>query len=91
MHAIQPDLFSENKEAAEEPLPFRQRAIPGCSRVGVLPARSFAVALALLFAWSVVNGRHGLSTWYQQRNQEKQLKHEIGLTATGECPPAQPR
>jgi outer membrane protein len=31
----------------------------------------------LLFAWSVINGRHGLSTWYQQRNQEKQLKHEI--------------
>jgi cell division protein FtsB len=35
------------------------------------------VVLALAFAWSVVNGRHGLSTWYQQRAQEKQLKKEI--------------
>ena len=73
----QPDLFSENKEAAKEPLPFRQRAFAWVQQ-GWRPAGTlFAVALALLFAWSVVNGRHGLSTWYQQRNQEKQLKHEI--------------
>ena len=73
----QPNLFSENKEAADEPLPLRQRAMEW-ARQGWRPAGTlFAVALALLFAWSVVNGRHGLSTWYQQRNQEKQLKHEI--------------
>jgi cell division protein FtsB len=73
----QPNLFSENKEAAKEPLPFRQRALEWI-RQGWRPAGTlFAVALALLFAWSVINGRHGLSTWYQQRNQEKQLKQEI--------------
>jgi len=73
----QPNLFSEKKEAANEPLPFRQRAMEWVQQ-GWRPAGTlFAVALALLFAWSVINGRHGLSTWYQQRNQEKQLKHEI--------------
>ena len=48
------------------------------SQQGWRPAGTvFAVMLALAFAWSVVNGRHGLSTWYQQRTQEKQLKQEI--------------
>ena len=73
----QPDLFTEKKEAAEEPLPLRQRAINWVQQ-GWRPAGTlFAVMLALAFAWSVVNGRHGLSTWYQQRTQEKQLKKEI--------------
>ena len=73
----QPNLFSEKKEAATEQPPFRQRAILWLQQ-GWRPAGTvFAVLLALAFAWSVVNGRHGLSTWYQQKNQEKQLKQEI--------------
>ena len=73
----QPNLFSENKEAGQEPLPFRQRAIQWVQHGWRSAGTVFAVLLALAFAWSVVNGRHGLSTWYQQRNQEKQLKQEI--------------
>jgi cell division protein FtsB len=73
----QPNLFTEKKEAADEPLPFRQRAMEWVQQGWRSAGTLFAVALALLFAWSVINGRHGLSTWYQQRNQEKQLKHEI--------------
>lgn len=73
----QPNLFTEKKEAADEPLPIRQRAIEWAQH-GWRPAGTiFAVLLALAFAWSVFNGRHGLSTWYQQRTQEKQLQHEI--------------
>lgn len=73
----QPNLFSEKKETAAEPPPFRQTAILWLQQ-GWRPAGTvFAVVLALAFAWSVVNGRHGLSTWYQQKNQEKQLKQEI--------------
>ena len=73
----QPNLFTERKQASHEPLPLRQRAILWIQQ-GWRPAGTvFAVLLALAFAWSVVNGRHGLSTWYQQRSQEKQLKHEI--------------
>jgi cell division protein FtsB len=72
-----PNLFTEKKKAADEPLPFRQRAIQWAQQ-GWRPAGTvFAVLLALAFAWSVINGRHGLSTWYQQKNQEKQLKQEI--------------
>jgi cell division protein FtsB len=73
----QPNLFTEKKEAAKQPLPLRQRAIHWVQQGWRTAGTLFAVCLALLFAWSVVNGRHGLSTWYQQRNQEKQLKHEI--------------
>ena len=73
----EPSLFSEKKEAADEPLPFRQRAILWLQQ-GWRPAGTvFAVLLALAFAWSVVNGKHGLSTWYQQKTEEKQLQQEI--------------
>lgn len=73
----EPNLFSEKKEAADEPLPFRKRAIEWAQE-GWRPAGTvFAVLLALAFAWSVINGRHGLSTWYQQKSQEKELKQEI--------------
>jgi len=73
----QPNLFNENKEAPAEHLSLGKRAIDWAQQ-GWRPAGTlFAVVLALAFAWSVVNGRHGLSTWYQQRAQEKQLKKEI--------------
>jgi len=73
----QPNLFREKKEAATEPLPLSQRAAHWLQQAWRPAGTVFAVLLALAFAWSVVNGRHGLSTWYQQRTQEKQLKHEI--------------
>ena len=72
-----PNLFSQKKEAATEPLPLRIRAIHWLQQ-GWRPAgTAFAIALAFAFAWSVFNGRHGISTWYGQRSQEKQLKNEI--------------
>jgi len=73
----QPNLFRKKKEAANEPLPFRRRAMEWVRQGWRSAGTVFAVLLALALAWSVFNGRHGLSTWYQQRNQEKQLKHEI--------------
>jgi cell division protein FtsB len=72
-----PNLFSKNKEAANEPLPLSQRAIHWIQQGWRSAGTLFAVAVALAFAWSVINGRHGVSTWYQQRSQEKQLKQEI--------------
>jgi cell division protein FtsB len=35
------------------------------------------VLLALLLGWSVVNGKHGLSSWQKQRAEHKQLEQEI--------------
>ena len=70
-------LFSVNREAAKEPLPLHQRA-HGWVQHGWRPAGTMvAVALTLAFAWSVINGRHGLSFWYQQRTEDKRLKHDI--------------
>jgi cell division protein FtsB len=70
-------LFTEKKEAATEPLPLRQR-IRMWVQQGWRPAgTAVAVALTLAFAWSVINGRHGLSFWYQQRTEDKRLRQEI--------------
>jgi len=70
-------LFRERKEAADEPLPLRQR-MRGWIQQGWRPAGTMvAVALTLAFAWGVINGRHGLSFWYQQRSEDKRLKQEI--------------
>lgn len=38
---------------------------------------SIAVALILLFGWSVVNGKHGLSSWQRQRVQDRELRKSI--------------
>jgi len=35
------------------------------------------VALALLLGCHVVNGKHGLSSWQQNRTQDKELRKEI--------------
>ncbi len=35
------------------------------------------VGLALLLGWGVVNGKHGLSAWQQQRMQDRKLQQEI--------------
>jgi cell division protein FtsB len=70
-------LFTEKGEAANEPLPIRQRMLHWVQQ-GWRPAGTVVtVLLALAFAWSVVNGKHGLSAWYQQRTEDKQLRQEI--------------
>jgi len=38
---------------------------------------SIAVALILLVGWGVINGRHGLSAWQQQRVKDQQLRKDI--------------
>ena len=70
-------LFSEKQEAADEPLPIRERALKWAQHAWRPAGTMVAVALALAFGWSVVNGKHGLSAWHQQRTEEKQLQKEI--------------
>lgn len=38
---------------------------------------SIAIALILLLGWSVVNGKHGLSSWQRQRVQDRELRKDI--------------
>ncbi len=63
------------EEAASAPLP--QRALDWAQHVWRPAGTGVAVALALLFGWGVVNGKHGLSAWEQQRTQDKQLQRQI--------------
>ena len=45
---------------------------------GWRPAGTLIVfGLALLLGWGVVNGKHGLSAWQQQRAQDRKLRMEI--------------
>ncbi len=65
------------KPVAETLPPLRLRMLEWVQQ-GWRPAGTMvAIGLALLFGWGVVNGRHGLSAWQQQRVQDKQLRQQI--------------
>ncbi len=57
--------------------PIPRRALDWTLRVWRPGGTALAVTLALLLTWHVVNGKHGLSGWQQQRTQDKQLQQEI--------------
>ena len=57
--------------------PLHERAIEWAQQAWRPAGTLIAVALALIMGWGVVNGKHGLSAWQQQRTQDKQLKKEI--------------
>lgn len=63
-------------KAVPEP-PLSQRAIDWAQRIWRPAGTGVAVVLILLFGWGVVNGKHGLSAWQQQRVKDQQLKQEI--------------
>jgi cell division protein FtsB len=63
------------KNSVEAPL--QQRAVDWAQRIWRPAGTSVAVALILLFGWGVVNGKHGLSAWQQQRVKDQQLRQEI--------------
>jgi len=64
-------------DAAKPAVSLRTRAMDWAHN-GWRPAGTLvAVALALIFGWGVVNGKHGLSSWEQQRAQDKQLRRQI--------------
>ncbi|HTX77455.1 MAG TPA: septum formation initiator family protein [Terracidiphilus sp.] len=60
---------------APEPIPHR--ALDLTARVWRPAGTAVAVALALFLAWHVVNGKHGLSSWQQMRQEDKGLQKEI--------------
>lgn len=65
--------------AAEPPAPepIRRRALDLTARVWRPAGTAVAVALALLLGWHVFNGKHGLSSWHQMRQEDKGLQKEI--------------
>jgi cell division protein FtsB len=61
----------------EEDTPLRERALDWALYVWRPAGTTVAIALILLFGWGVVNGKHGLSVWQQQRMRDMQLRQEI--------------
>lgn len=67
----------EESAAPTEFIPLRERLLRWSQQMW-RPAGTFvAVALILLVGWGVVNGKHGLSSWEQQRTKDKELRKEI--------------
>ena len=62
---------------AATPAPIPLRALDWSLRVWRPAGTGVAVVLALMLAWHVVNGRHGLSVWQQKRVEDRQLRKEI--------------
>ncbi|MGA7107861.1 MAG: septum formation initiator family protein [Terracidiphilus sp.] len=58
-------------------LPVGERLNEAVRTVWRPAGTTVAVALILLFGWGVVNGKHGLSAWQQQRVQDQELRQEI--------------
>lgn len=63
--------------AAAERLPLRPRISMWAQQAWRPAGTVVAVALILVFGWGVVNGRHGLSAWQQQRTKDKELRQQI--------------
>jgi len=57
--------------------PLRQRLVDWSLRMWRPAGTGVVVVLALLLGWHVVNGKHGLSAWQQNRTQDKTLRKEI--------------
>ena len=70
-------LQAGRERKAAEPVPLRRRATDWAQSIWRPAGTTVAVVLILLFGWGVVNGKHGLSAWQQQRVKDKQLKAEI--------------
>jgi cell division protein FtsB len=62
---------------ATPPAPIRERAFDWAKRVWRPAGTAVAVLLALLVTWHVVNGKHGLSVWQQERSTDHRLQQEI--------------
>lgn len=74
---MQDEMFEPETPQPEEKLPLRKRALDWTQRAWRPAGTLVAMVLTLAFAYFVVNGRHGLSVWHQQRTQDKQLRKEI--------------
>jgi cell division protein FtsB len=74
------EQFEEELEAPKKKAPskpMRERAMDWGLRMWRPAGTGVMVALALLLGWHVVNGKHGLSAWQQNRHADTELRKEI--------------
>lgn len=74
---MQEETTHTNDTATAETEPLRGRAVAWAQGMWRPAGTSVALALILVFGWGVVNGKHGLSAWEQQRVKDKELRKEI--------------
>ncbi len=67
----------EDSAEPVEILSLRERLLEWVQQMWRPAGTAVAVALMLLVGWGVVNGKHGLSAWEQQRVKDKELRKEI--------------
>ena len=73
-------MQDQDKEVKQQELNFallRERVLTRAQSWWRPAGTSIAVALILLLGWSVVNGKHGLSSWQRQRVQDRELRKDI--------------
>ncbi|HEY6491348.1 MAG: septum formation initiator family protein [Terracidiphilus sp.] len=75
-------MQNENAKAGssaegKKDVPIRERVDEAVRGIWRPAGTTVAVALILLFGWGVVNGKHGLSAWQQQRVEDQQLRQQI--------------
>jgi len=72
------DEIQEKNETQELNLAaLHERALAFAQSFWRPAGTTVAVALILMFGWSVVNGKHGVSAWQKQRVQDRELHQEI--------------
>ena len=71
------NVKAEMDAPGTKPVPLRKRALAWAQRLWRPAATVIAVCLALLLAWHVIEGKHGLSVWEQKRAQDRSLQQEI--------------
>lgn len=74
---MQNEQRQAGRGAASRDFSLRERAIAWVYSLWRPAGTVIAVAFILLFGWGVVNGKHGLSAWQQQRTKDRELRKEI--------------
>jgi cell division protein FtsB len=70
-------LETAAKPKHEAPAPLRERALAWTQRMWRPAGTAVAVLLALLVTWHVIHGKHGLSVWQHERDEDRMLQKEI--------------
>lgn len=71
------ELQFEKHESSAKPLTREQRVIAFARRMWRPAGTVVTVILALLLMGHVINGKHGLSVWNQNRTEDRELQKQI--------------
>jgi cell division protein FtsB len=73
----QVEKIGEKPESTPEPLAPRERAVEWAKRAWRPAGTVIAVLMALWLMGHVINGKHGVSVWRQNRAEDRALQQQI--------------